>query len=79
MKIVLQLLLIGSILSLNLLMLIAIKYMISVTNWIKNLVDNSKDEYEAISQIHNPKRGAVGLKAKVKGSNLVYLNSYFKV
>jgi len=79
MKILLDLLLIGSILSLNLLILISIKYIISMTNWIKDLHDNSKKEYEAILKIHTPKPSVVDLKSKVKGSNLLYFNTYFKV
>ena len=79
MKILLELLLIGSILSLNLLILITIKYIISITNLIKGLDDNSKKEYESMLKIHTQKPNVVDLKSKVKESNLVYFNSYFKV
>ena len=78
MEILLTLLLIGSILSLDLLILIATKYMISMTKWIKDLRDNSKMEYETILQCHTSKTNVGELRTKVKGSNVLYFNTYSK-
>jgi len=79
MTVLLTLLLIGSILSLDLLILITVKYIISMTNSIKNLGDNSEDEYENILQSYTSKPNVVRLKSKVEGSNVIYFNSFCRV
>ncbi|MCB2295053.1 hypothetical protein LGK95_16335 [Clostridium algoriphilum] len=75
----LTLFLIGSILSLDLLILITMKYIILMTNWIKDLQGNSKQEDETILQFHTPKPDVVVVKSKIKGSNVLYFDSYSKV
>jgi len=70
MTVLLTVLLIGSILSLNLLILVIMKCMISITNLIKDLRDNSEKENKTILQFHN---------SKPNGSNVIYFNSYCKV
>ena len=78
---ILLILLIGSILLLNLLIFRTMKYVISMTNMIKDLRDNSKNEYGAILQGHTLKRKQNGahLKSKVEGTNVLNFNSYYKV
>lgn len=78
MTISLTLFLVGSILLLDLFLLITMKYIISVTNWIKDLRDNSEKGYETILQSYTSKPNEVELKSKVKGSNVIYFNSYCK-
>ncbi len=77
MTIPLTVLLIGSILSLDILILISIKYIVSMTNWMKELREISQQEYETILPVHTPKPNISALKSK--GSNVVYFNSYSKV
>ena len=79
MTVLLTVLLIGSILSLDLLILITMKYMMVMTNWIKDLRDNSEKGYETILQFHTSKTAVVEMKSKVKESNVIYFDSYFKV
>ncbi|MGH4051963.1 MAG: hypothetical protein ACREVX_11560 [Clostridium sp.] len=79
MTVSLTVLLIGSILSLNLLILVIMKCMISITNLIKDLRDNSEEENKTILQFHNSKTNGVECKSKVNGSNVIYFNSYCKV
>lgn len=79
MTILLTLLLIGSILSLDLLILITVKYIISMTNSIKNLGDNSEDGDGDILQSYISKPTVVRLKSKVEGSNVIYFNSFCRV
>ena len=77
MTIALTLLLIGSVLALDLLILITMKYIILMTNWIKDLHENSKNEYETILDFHAPKPNMDALKSK--GSNVIYFSAYSKV
>ena len=77
MTIALTLLLIGSVLALDLLILITMKYIILMTNWIKDLHENSKKEYETILDFHAPKPNMDELKSK--GSNVIYFSAYSKV
>lgn len=79
MTVLLTVLLIGSILSLDLLILITMKYMMIMTNWIKDLRDNSENGYETILQFHTSKPDVGEIKSKVKGSNVISFDSYFKV
>jgi len=77
---ILLVILTGSILLLNLFIFRITKYIILMTNMIKDLRDASKDEYETILQSHSskPKANVVHLKAKVEGSNVLNFNAYFK-
>lgn len=77
MAIALTVLLIGSVLALDLLILITMKYVISMTNWIKDLHENSKKEHETILGLHAPKPNINALKSE--GSNVIYFSTYSKV
>ena len=79
MTVSLTVLLIGSILSLNLLILTIMKCIISITNLIKDLRGNSEKENETILRFHNSKTNGNECKSKLNGSKVIYFNSYCKV
>ncbi|MBU3181553.1 hypothetical protein [Clostridium psychrophilum] len=79
MTVLLTVLLIGAILSLDVLILITMKYMMLMTNWIKDLHDNSEKGYETTLQFHTSKPDVIEMKSKGKGSNVISFDSYFKV
>ena len=79
MNVSLTLVLIVSILSLDVLILITIKYMVLMTNIIKGLCDNPESGHETILQTYTSKPNLIDLKSKVKGSNVIYFNSYCKI
>jgi hypothetical protein len=79
MSVSLTLFLICLILLLDLLILITMRYMILMTNCIKELYENSDKSYNNTLKVNILKRNVVDMKSNIERSNVIYFNSYCKV